>query len=170
LLLYSLSTIKLEKKEEDKSTSHDIYIIFILVSQLSQKTPKAFFFLLSFISSNNKENVLRLKIIFFTNLITTGKFSFNLLGLVLSQSTSDRKYFYICIICGFSSFEWYMIDPSTHYKTARDIPPLSLTGNVKKVFFSQESSFRLYFAGASLLGTIILLAVAIRKLIPNNDA
>jgi hypothetical protein len=47
-----------------------------------------------------------------------------------------------------------MIDPSTHYKTARDIPPLSLTGNVKKVFFSQESSFRLYFAGASLLGTI----------------
>jgi hypothetical protein len=41
-----------------------------------------------------------------------GKFWPHLFGLVLSHCTPDRKYFYICIIYGCSSFQWYLNDSS----------------------------------------------------------
>ncbi len=46
------------------------------------------------------------------SLILTGKFWLNLFGLVLGHFTPDRKYFYICIIYRFSSFQWYLNDSS----------------------------------------------------------
>ncbi len=49
------------------------------------------------------------------SLITTGKISHHLFHSVLSHFTLDWKYFYIWIILGVSSFEWYDHDRSTLY-------------------------------------------------------
>jgi hypothetical protein len=63
---------------------------------------------------------------------------------------------------------WIMIEFDPLYKIVSESVAQFLTENVKKIFFPLKIVFRLYFAGVSLLGSIILLAVVIRESIPNT--
>ena len=47
-----------------------------------------------------------------------------------------------------------MVELNMHYKNVSDISALSCAGTVKKSFFLREAIFHIYFADASLLGTV----------------
>ena len=51
----------------------------------------------------------------------------------------------------------------------RDRASISHRKREKKFFSSLEVGFRIYVAGASLLGTIILLTIEIKESAPNRD-
>jgi hypothetical protein len=60
---------------------------------------------------------------------------------------------------------WYALQ-----KCSRDLPSIFEQKTWKKMFFSKDNFFPIYFARASLLGSKKWLNVVIKESIPNNDS
>ncbi len=62
-----------------------------------------------------------------------------------------------------------MMEFDTLYKNVPATPPLFLTGNVKKKFFSKDKVLAV-FCYSVVIRAQIWLSVGIRETVPNNDS